>query len=268
LRSRPAQRDEDLAPQETTMTTAHSSKKTADASSTGSATEKPAPATAAAPSPAGGIIFVVPPPPSTTLLPSVPDGFVAVDLTYYRGYIPRQAQLAVMTETVADVKSFTNWTAVFGMTAPSQTTVVQAFETAHAWSSFHSSLLELIAYAASEEAKAWYEIHSMGGQIQTSFASAVKSNAELGSQHTALKRFFAVQSEIAQKGAATKKANRQLEAQGKAPIKGKVGKRRKAAAANALFDAATKPQTPPTPAPIDQPAAGTPTGQTNGGPSR
>ena len=44
---------------------------------------------------------------------------------------------------------------------------------------------------------------------------------------------------------ATKKANKQLEAEGKMPIKGNVGKRRKRVAANALLAAATKASAQP-----------------------
>jgi hypothetical protein len=52
---------------------------------------------------------------------------------------------------------------------------------------------------------------------------------------------FSVQKVIAQKGVTTRKENKKLEAEGKMPIKGTVGKRRKKAAANALLAAATAP---------------------------
>jgi hypothetical protein len=232
------------------MTTAHTSKKSS---------KKPASTSAEAPATATALASVAQAPPTITLA-AIPPSFVPVDMKYYSGVLPKAAQLTVMAGAVQELKSFADFAGVFGKTAPPQASVVQAFDIAAQWSALHSKMLAYEVFCASQEALSWKEVHDYMARLQPAFALAAKSDATVATEHPSLTRLFGAAKEIAVKGAATKKANKQLEAEGKPPIKGKAGKRRKNAAANALFEAATKGQAQPTaptaPAATTAPAAG------------
>jgi hypothetical protein len=226
------------------MTTAHSSKKSSKKSAAHptSTAEETTSTPAETPATTTALASVTQAPPAITLA-AIPPSFVPVDMKYYSGILPKAAQLAVMAGAVQELKNFTDFIGVFGKTAPPQASVLQAFDIAAQWSSLHSKMTAYELFCASQEALSWKEVHDYMARLQPAFELAVKSDATVATEHPSLTRLFGAAKEIAAKGVATKKANKQLEAEGKPPIKGKAGKRRKTAAANALFEAATKGQT-------------------------
>lgn len=225
------------------MPSAHPSKKSTKKHAT--PTEAGAPTTTAPPvkteTTATPPAAVVQAPPTVTF-PAIPESFVPIEIKNYLGVLPKAAQLAVMPGAVQELKNFADFAAVFGKTAPPQASVAQAFDIATLWSSLRSRTTVFEVFVACQEAMSWKEVHDYIARLQPAFELAVKSDATVGTEHPSLTRLFGAMKEIAAKGVATRKANKQLEAEGKPPIKGKVGKRRKTAAANALFEAATNGQ--------------------------
>jgi hypothetical protein len=88
-------------------------------------------------------------------------------------------------------------------------------------------------------------------RIQPLFELAVAGDPTLGTQYPMLVKLFGAQRVIAQKAAATRKANRKAIAEGKPPVKGQVGKRRQRAAQKAALLAA---EATPSPTPVVKPA--------------
>ena len=227
-------------------------KSTAPATPKSTAPATPKSTAPATPSPSTNPAFVVVAPPPLASLPNVPEGFVPVDMKYYLGTLPKGAQLTVMAGAVTELRDkFPNYSTVFGTTAPPLPSVLQAFDVANQWSAMHGKLDVLSVYCASQEALAWYEVHGFMARLRPAFTLAVTANAAVASEHPSLTRLFGAQKEIAQKAVTTRKANKQLKAEGKLPIKGKSGQRRKRVAANALLtasQAAPMPATSTTPA--------------------
>jgi hypothetical protein len=241
--------------------TSHSSKKSR---SPNAATPSAQPPVAPSASPA----FVVdPPPPDATIL-SVPQGFVPVDITNFRGILPKAQQLAVLAGAVNELKDFPDYADVFGKTAPPYAAVVQAFAIASEWSALRKKIDAYDLYATTEEALAWKEVHDYMARMQPAFELAVKSDASVASLRPSLARLFGAAKEIGKKAAAARKANAQLKAEGKLPTKGKTGKRRRRVAAEALLAAATKtaaagPTQPVAPAVVAPPTVGNGTNGTS-----
>jgi hypothetical protein len=188
---------------------------------------------------------LVPPPPLDLNIPTVPLGFKPIDIRDYTGILPKAAQLAVMAGAVTELQNFTDFLAVFGKSAPPYAAVVQAFEAASGWSGVRAEIDTFDVYATTQEALAWKLVHEYMVRMSAAFELVIQSDGSVATDNPSLVRLFAAQKEIAQKSASTKKANAQLAAEGKMPTKGKVGQRRKRAAANALL-AAAQSTAPPT----------------------
>jgi len=202
----------------------------------------PTPAASAAPQTAtatSSVLLVAPPP--ETSIPSVPADFVPVSGADYRGFAPKSGELAVMPEAVKELQGFADFTGVFGKTAPPYAAVVQTFDIANQWSAVRTRLNAFDVYCATQENLAWKDVHAFMDRMKPAFELAVRSDGSVATSLPSLSRLFSVQKVIAQKGVTTRKENKKLEAEGKMPIKGTVGKRRKKAAANALLAAATAP---------------------------
>jgi hypothetical protein len=227
-----------------------------------------APGTDATPAPSPvPVAFVVQAPPPT-VIPAVPADFSPVDIAYYVGVLPKASQRTAMTGAVQELKDFTDYGLIFGKTAPPLASVLQAFDIANQWSSLRAKMDTFDVFCQSQEALSWNEVHDYMATMQGAFALAVKSDPQIGKEHPSLVGLFTAQKQIAQKAVSTRKANKELVAQGKLPIKGKVGKRRRSVAAKALFDAANSAATasaPTTSAPATPPAPPAPTAPATNG---
>jgi hypothetical protein len=247
------------------MTTSHS-KKPVHTANPASASPAGGPAAPLAPTASGvgaPVTTLVSAPPPLTL-PTIPASFTPLDLRYYSGILPKASQLAVVEGAAQEVRDFADYLAVFGRTAPPQADVAQAFDVAGQWSAGLAKIERLRTYFACGEAQSWQQAHGYMARLQPAFDLAVKAEPTIGAQRPSLSSLFGAQKQIAKKALATKKANQEAIARGEQPTKGKVGKKRKAAAANALYEAATKPTSATNPSGTAGPVA-PPTSATAGG---
>ncbi len=196
------------------------------------------------------IVFVEPPPAGATI-PPVPHGFIAAANGTFRGVLPKTAQLSVVGAVVAELKRFTDYVEVFGKTSAPLPTVMQTFDAASQWSAMRKQAAAWDAYCRTQEGNAWQDVRKYADRMQAAFELAASGDATVGARYPALARFFAAGKVSAQKAVLTRKANLKLEAEGKLPFKGGVGKRRKRAAADQALDeklAAEHTASPPQPA--------------------
>jgi len=204
--------------------------------------------TQSTPATTGGTIFIAPPPVIADF-PAPPDGFTATGGAEYSGYLPKATQLAVLGGVIQELGRFTDYSAVLGRTAPPIASITQSFDAANQWSLMRVRTIAWEGYCLQQEGLAWIDVRKLMDQIQPLFEVAVSNDPSIGAAYPMMLKFFGAQRVIAAKGVATRKANLKAVAEGKAPTKGKVGKRRERAAQKAALLAA-ETAAPTAPAPV------------------
>jgi len=220
--------------------------------------------------PDNSALILIQPPPAAAVVPVPPDGYTATDGSEYRGVLPKATQLAVMSGVVQELGRFSDYAQVFGRTAPPIASITQSFSAANQWSLMRVRTIAWEGYCLQQEGLAWVDIHRLMDQIQPLFELAVASDASIGVQFPMMLKLFNAQRVIAAKGAATRKANKKAIAEGKQPVKGKVGARRQRAAQKAALiaaeAAASQPAASPGPS-APAPAAAPASAAANGAPA-
>jgi hypothetical protein len=208
--------------------------------------------------PAGSPALFLKPPPPTTSIPAVPSNYVPNSGTNYRGTGPKKAELVALPLAVADLRNFTNYSQVIGATAPPYEAILQMFEVTNEWSSTRTASNAWDGYCVDQEGICWRQMRTAMGRLKPAFDLAAAGDSSLASTYAGLATLLGVKKVIAKKAVSTKRANKKAVADGKAPIHGQVGKRRKKAADKAIVlaaenggtDAATHGlETAPSPAP-------------------
>jgi hypothetical protein len=201
-------------------------------------------------------------PPAGINIPSPPAGFVPTSGADYRGVMPKTAELAVLQDAVTEIQQCTDFTSIFGRTLPSVAVILGLFNSGAQWSSTRAKSEAFDDYCRTEEGLVWIEIRQMMAKIQPVFTQAVASDVTIGAQFSALGRLLGAQKAIAQRGVATRKANRAAKAKGEPATHGKVAKAKTKAAAkaalaaqNAAEAAATAAPVAASPAPVVAPVA-------------
>jgi hypothetical protein len=212
------------------------------------------PAPAAPPAPAPNPTPVGWPP--VLQIPSPPQGFVPTPGADYRGLLPRRSQMVAMPEVLNEMSNFPDWVAIFGATAPSLAEVKQTVGGAGSWTLLRKQLTAYDHYCRTEEGRAWMAAQPILGRLTPAFALAVAGNAAIATKYPGFASLLSARKGIAKKGVSTKKANKKLEAEGKAPTKGGVGKKRVKQEEKALLTAAQQQQQQATPPQAPAPANG------------
>jgi hypothetical protein len=228
------------------------------------ATVAPAPAPTASPSGAApslspttgiGLVFIQPPPAGVTI-PVPPSGAPTNGAGNYRSAMPRAMELAALAGAVADLRRFTNFDEVFGMTGLPYEQVLQAFDVGNQWSSMRTASFVWDRYSTTMEGMGWEAIRAIMARLQPVFALAAVADQSLVTTFPSFAALLGAKKAIAKKAAATRKANNAAIARGEAPIHGIIGKKRQkkqakalVAAANAAAPVATQPA-PVAPAPV------------------
>jgi hypothetical protein len=214
----------------------------------------PAPATPAAPT------APIAPPPTDANIPSVPDGFEPTNGTNYRGMQPQKAELVALPLAIRDLGNFASYATVIGTTAPPVDEVLSTFEVANEWSTMRNASSAWDQYSRDQEGIAWTIMRSMMDRLKPAFVLAAKTNPSIATKYAGLATLLGAKTVSAQKAAATKKKNKQDEAEGKTATHGQVGKaREKAAAKEALAQQNAKPvSSAPVASPIAAPVVEAP----------
>jgi hypothetical protein len=178
----------------------------------------------------------------------------------YCGYRPKSSELAAAPDAIVELRSFTNYSVVFGSTAPSVDDLAQALDASLQWASMLADTSDWTAFVKSQEGMAWMATLLLVDKLKAPFSLASTNDPSLAARYPALARLLGAAKVIAKRGAATK-------ARVKAAAAGKpsTAKAKKAAAAQA---AATQPPAPASPVAPAAPASPVPTGGTVGAGTR
>jgi len=197
-------------------------------------TPSPAPAFAPAPAPAPVALPIAPPPNVT--IPGVPSNFVPVTGADLRGYYPHASQIAAVPDTLTELQSFSNYTALFGITAPDLGQLTQRLDVALRWTTLLSQSSAWTAYVKSQEGMAWKDALLLVESLEIPFGLAAQANPALLSQYPALARLLGARKVVGKRAASSRAKN-------------KADAAKAAAAASASPPPAPAPAATPTPAP-------------------
>ncbi|HEY6459937.1 MAG TPA: hypothetical protein VIY73_07285, partial [Polyangiaceae bacterium] len=138
------------------------------------ATTATAPVTPSAPatgaSPAADVDVGAPP---ALTLPAIPAGFVPANMADFRGYRPMASEVAAVADVIAELETFSNYDAVFGITAPPADQISQRLAVATEWTSVLSQTSAWSIYVKSEEATAWKDALLLVDKLKPAFQLAV-----------------------------------------------------------------------------------------------
>ncbi len=216
----------------------HTTKSTSTTEAAPAAATPTAASTAAAPSTTTPVIFIKPPP----SIPSVPDGNQNKNGRDYVADLPKKLEMAAMPDVIDELGRFTDYTAVFGKTAPPLEYVIQTATAAGEWTAMRLKTVLWDAYARSQEGAAWTDFRDIMDMLRPALALAVKSDATIARQFPAMVRLFGARSVIAQRGVTTRALNKAAKADGSPPVRGPVAKKlRRAKSAAATLAAAGHP---------------------------
>lgn len=206
------------------------------------------PAVSVSPPPAGASI----PAPPTTYAPATPGEF--------KNVVPRQSELAALPQAIKDLGAFSDYAQILGAVAPPQAQVVQSFQIGGQWLTMRQATSNWDGYCVLQEGYAWQTIRAQIALLGPAFALATQADATLVTKYPGLAALLGAKKSIAQKGASTRRLNKEAQAKGELPTHGVVGKKRlrKAQKAALASGAQASPATPVTVAASEQPATVTP----------
>ena len=176
-------------------------------------------------------------PPATMNIPSPPAGFVPTNGDDYRGVMPKKSELVVLDDVVTELQNSTDFTAIFGRTLPSVAIIIGLFNGGAQWSSARAKASAFDAYCRAQEGLVWIDLRNLIAKIKPVFEQAVSSDSSLAGEFPALGRLLGAQSAIAQRGVATRKANKAAAARGEPVVRGKAAKAKTKAAEKAALAA-------------------------------
>ncbi|HEY2517133.1 MAG TPA: hypothetical protein VGI39_39945 [Polyangiaceae bacterium] len=151
--------------------------------------------------------------------------------------LPRATELAALPGAVEDLKRFTSYVAVFGVTGLPYAQVVQAFDVASQWSNMRRESHAWDEYTLVQEGLCWAVLRSFMQRLVPVFAMAIAADPSLAATFPSLTALLGARKAIAQKAVATRKANNTAKAKGEAQTHGVIGKRRQRAAEKAALAA-------------------------------
>ena len=120
------------------------------------------------------ITGIVKPPPKVKV-PAPPAGFIPPSAADYRGFRPKRAELAVVPDAVMELKAFSNYAAVFGMTAPPVDHVASALDGASKWSTLLAASTEWMNFVKAGEGMAWKD--TLTRNTRCAFAGVARTSA-------------------------------------------------------------------------------------------
>ena len=181
----------------------------------------PAATTPSAPAPSTGtspMVGSVKPPPAVKV-PKAPAGFIPPSAADYRGFRPKRAELAVVPDAVLELRSFSDYAHVFGMTAPRADLVAVALESASKWSALLAGSTSWMDFVKAGEGMAWKDTLTLTDRLKAPFALASANDPSMIARYPAIARLLGAAQQIAKKAVATKKRNA---AKAQAPAAGAV----------------------------------------------
>jgi len=147
----------------------------------------------------------------------VPAGFIPVNAIDLRGWHPMQSELATVPDSINEPKGFTNYAALFGITAPPVAQVIQLLRVAAQWTALYTQTAAWDTYVKSQYGMAWKDALEVVEKLKAPFQLAAASSPALLSQYPALARMLGAQKVVAKRAASTRVKNQKAKAATPAP---------------------------------------------------
>jgi hypothetical protein len=202
---------------------------------TAPATAAPTAAIAATAKPSFNATVFVSPPPANANIPLPPKEYAPTTPGRFKNVVPRIAELSALPQALVDVRNFADYAQVFGEAAPSLAEVTEGVSLGSQWSTMRVTTQKWGRYCVLQEGLAWLTLRLLLARLGPVFTIAVQANPKLASRFPGLTALLGAKKSIAQKGASTKRLNKQAKAEGKPEIHGVVGKKRQRQAAKAAL---------------------------------
>lgn len=192
------------------------------------ATAVPAPAAASAPSAASTSVQAPAPAPAASpaassvsappqvTLPGVPPDFVPVNPADLHGYRPLASEIAAVPGAVQELQGFSDYTTLFGSTAPDPGELIELLNVAMQWTVLLSQTLAWTAYVRSQYGTAWKDALVRLDLLKGPFQFATAANAQLLISYNALGRLLGAQKIVAKRAASSRARNEKSAATGTA----------------------------------------------------
>ena len=151
-------------------------------------------------------------PASLDTLPKVPREFTPENLARYRGYFPKQGQLAAMQAAATDLESFTDAKEVLGAAAPPLPLLLEYLQDTMQWAEHRRLAEKYLEYARNMEARNWKWASKILRELDTVLQAVAAQNSQVAVDHPGITRLLDATKEIGKAGAATRKKNRAAKA--------------------------------------------------------
>jgi hypothetical protein len=166
-------------------------------------------------------------PPADAKIPQPDPGWKPPTDRYARGIAPRTPELVLIAQAIGELRRFEpKFAATFGRGAPSFENTMDALEAAEAWSRMRTMMKKWDKVCAANESASWTLARRIMGKLSPSLTAATVADPSLGQELMCMDQFLGVMKVIGKRGAATRKRNRELKAQGLPERAGAIGKRR------------------------------------------
>ena len=188
-------------------------------------------------------------------IPAVPAGFVPVNAADLLGFRVMASQVAAVPDAIAELQGFTNYTAVFGITAPDVGQLTQRVSVAYQWTLLLSQTVAWYKYAKSQQGMAWKDALELLDTLKPPFNLASTANPALLSQYPATARLLGAKTVVAKRAAASRAKKKAAAAQAAATASAGGAAPAAAAAAQGPAVAAAPPAASGTNGAAETPAA-------------
>jgi hypothetical protein len=175
-------------------------------------------------------------PPSNAVIPPVPSDYVPQGGATYRSVAPKKAELLVLPAAVKNLAQFASYAQVMGPYAPPFEETLALFTVVNQWSAMRTASSAWDGYSVDQEGLGWATLRPVMERLRPLFDIAVNADPTLLVKLPSLGRLLGARTVIAQKGAATRKRNKQSKAKGEPQTHGKVGRTRKRAEEKAALE--------------------------------
>jgi hypothetical protein len=118
------------------------------------------------------------------------------------------SEIAALPDAVAELQGFTDYTSLFGITAPPRDELVQRLSIAAQWTSVLSQSSGWLKYVKSQEGMAWKDALLLTEQLKVPFQLASTANSSLLSDYPALARLLGASKVVAKRAVATRAKNK------------------------------------------------------------
>jgi hypothetical protein len=143
---------------------------------------------------------------------------VSIDLTLYRGWRPKDGQIAAGPAAVTELESSSSYAALLGSSAPPAAQVAGKLGVALGWSSLLKSTEAFLAYVKAMEAIAWKDGLTELDRLDAVFQPCASLNPAVLTALPATARLLDVPKAIAHKAVATRSRKTKAEAKANAAV--------------------------------------------------